>query len=102
MEWPTHATGWAFKNNLSAALIEKYGIAYDPTSNRVYLPRWKHTSAASPSVHDLMGYQLRNTDPALDVPKYLTVVSDEDRGYTMMYGSVDQPPTDPKPIVVIV
>ena len=104
LEWPTHATGWAFKNNLSAALIAQYNIGYDPSTNRVYLPRYKHTSAAKPSgmAVNLMGYQLRNTDPALDVPKYLTVVSDEDKGYTMMYGIVEGPTADTKPIVVIV
>lgn len=87
-DWPIHATAWAMKGKLSGSLCKDYGIQYDPSSNRVYLPRYLHTSMTPPHTGDLMGYQLRNTDPYVSGPKYLTVVTDKDRGYTLLQGKV--------------
>lgn len=104
LDWPVHATAWAFKSGLSSDLCKLYAIQYDPTSNRVYLPRYQYTSSKKDPIRDLRGYQLRNTDPALNVPKYTTVVADTDKGYTMMYGTASSSGIDlsHKPIVVVV
>ncbi len=88
MLWPTHATAWALKGKLTPQLCRDYNILFDPSSNRVYLPRYKSFAAAPPLGGVLKGYQLRNTDLDLSVPKYLTVVTDDDRGYSIMYGKV--------------
>lgn len=84
--WPTHAIGWAFKNKLNSVLVHQYGLQYDASSERVYIPRYSRV-AKGVETPELTGYQLRNTDAHLDVPKYLTVVGENDKGYTMMYGS---------------
>ncbi len=88
MLWPTHATAWALKGKLSSTLCQTYNIQFDPSSNRVYLPRYKSFAASAPLGGELKGYQLRNTDPGLRVPKYLTVATDDDRGYSIIYGKV--------------
>ncbi len=88
MLWPTHATAWALKGKLTPQLCRDYNILFDPSSNRVYLPRYCSFTGAVPLGGVLRGYQLRNTDPGLTVPKYLTVVTDDDRGYSIMYGNV--------------
>ncbi len=88
MLWPTHAIAWALKGKLTPQLCRDYNILFDPSSNRVYLPRYKSCAASAPLGGELRGYQLRNTDPGLNVPKYLTVVADDDRGYTILYGKV--------------
>lgn len=84
--WPTHALAWAYRGHLDMTLVSKYGIAYDSSSDRVYIPRY-YVTADQLTTPRLTGYQLRNTDAIRDVPKYLTVVSDADQGYTVMYGS---------------
>jgi hypothetical protein len=79
-DWPVDGIAWAFKNKLNQALITKYDIQYDVNTNRVYLPRYR--GVFGDSCQNLMGYQLRNVDPCLKAPKYLTVVDSTDRGFT--------------------
>lgn len=87
-DWPVHAQGWVYKAKMDSVLIEKYGFQYDPTSDRVFIPRFKRTTHLYGN--SLQAYQLRNTDPHKpNAPKYLTVCSPEDNGYTMMYNTKD-------------
>ena len=96
--WPTHALGWMYKNKCNSKIMEAYGIQYDPSSDRVFIPRHKQTTKQF--CHNLQAYQLRNTDAKKDVPKYLTVCSEDDNGHTIMYGECDS--SMPSPLVVIV
>ncbi len=97
-DWPVHAQGWVYKNKMNAPLMEGYGLAYDPSSDRVYIPRYKQTTKLLG--HNLQAYQLRNTDSKKNIPKYLTVCSEEDNGHTIMYGETHS--DMPSPIMVIV
>lgn len=73
-EWPTEAIAWRIRANLDSDVCEGLGIAYDPSSHRVYLPMWDTLPVPAPQ---LEGYQLRRlTDRG---PKYLTAVKNSDR-----------------------
>lgn len=76
-DWPVDAQAWAYKNNLHAALLLNSGIAYDPNTNRVYLPR-------RGLFNQLMGYQLRKVSEGKG-PKYLTVSDPDFKGFTVLY-----------------
>ncbi|KKL85661.1 hypothetical protein LCGC14_1952520 [marine sediment metagenome] len=86
--WPMLAQAWAYKNKLDSDLGRTYGIAYDPSSDRVYLPRydWMSMDQKGTDGHfgSLTGYQLRNVDPKSKRPKYYTVVTHDDPGYTLL------------------
>jgi hypothetical protein len=81
-DWPVDAVAWAFKNRLNQQLVTQYNIQYDPSTNRVYMPRYKFVFGTS--CQQLTGYQLRNTTPNINAPKYLTVVGSADSGFTTM------------------
>ena len=86
--WPTPAKGWAIKNNLAQGLISRYGIAHDPSTNRVYLPRYRtvRKNQSTGVIHNLglCGYQLRNVDGTRG-PKYLTASHPtQDDGFTCL------------------
>jgi hypothetical protein len=86
--WPTKAKGWAIKNKLTAGLIRTYGIAHDPSTNRVYLPRHRivRKNQSNGVIHNLglCGYQLRNVDGTRG-PKYLTASHPiHDDGFTCL------------------
>ena len=86
--WPTPAKGWAIKNNLNPGLIARYSIAHDPSTNRVYLPRFRtvRKNQSNGVIHnlDLCGYQLRNVDGTRG-PKYLTASHPtRDDGFTCL------------------
>lgn len=100
IDWPVHAQAWAYKGKLDSVLVAKYGIEYDVNSDRVYLPRFKATT--HPHVHNLQAYQLRNTDPKKNVPKYLTVCSETDNGYTIMYSSNATPPSETESNILVI
>jgi hypothetical protein len=78
--WPTAAQAWAFKNKLDQLLVDKYGLAYDVSTDRVYIPR--HRWVVNGRFGDLNGYQLRNVEPSKYQPKYLTVLHERDLGFT--------------------
>ena len=85
-DWPLLAQAWAFKGRLNKNLIRGYGIAYDPSSDRVYIPRYDWCSKHGDTYYfgDLKGYQLRNVDPSNKVPKYLTVTATDDIGFSKL------------------
>jgi hypothetical protein len=78
-DWPMSAQAWAIKSRISGALISKYRIAYDPSSNRVYLPRYTYYTHGVPARLD--GYQLRNIEKNKE-PKYYTVSRSNSKGFT--------------------
>lgn len=94
MDWPVEHRAWAFQNKLSLSWCINYGLAYDPTTDRVYLPRYdvvcRGNDEAVPRSRVrytrglLKGYQLRNVYKDRRTPKYLTVTADTDKGYTMI------------------
>ena len=90
-EWTQDAQVWAYQNGLDQLDVEAYNISQDPTSGRVYLPRYDFFGATTGGLI-LKGYQLRKTDPQRIGPKYLTVTATDDFGYTVLQqGAVPEP-----------
>jgi len=85
-DWPLLAQAWAFRGKLNKNLIKGYGIAYDPSSDRVYIPRYDWHSKHGDTYYfgDLKGYQLRNVDASSKRPKYLTVTATDDTGFSLL------------------
>ena len=102
--WPMLAQVWAYKNKLTTVLLKMYGIAYDPSSDRVYLPRydWMSLDTKGTDVYfgDLIGYQLRNVDPTSKGPKYYTVTVPDDPGYTLLKNDYDPIRPDQRAVLV--
>ena len=76
-DWPIDAQAWAISRRLDQVLLDKYSIAYDPTSDRVYLPKLEGT--------ELMGYQLRAIHEGQQ-PKYYTVSDPDAKSWTTFLG----------------
>jgi hypothetical protein len=83
-EWPTYAQSWAMNNKLADGLLSKYNIAFDPSTDRVYLPRYRIVG----DMTSLCGYQLRIVTGK--GPKYITVSSRDDPGYSLIHKVSDQ------------
>ena len=79
--WPTNAKSWAYSNHIDQVDIDHSGIAYDPSSDRVYLPRYYNLWMDDLTSSHLKGYQLRNINNN-NQPKYFTVTKSDDLGYT--------------------
>lgn len=75
-DWPTYAQAWAYSRRLAQVDTHKYGIKFDPSSDRVYLPRYEHIQMGGDK-GELIGYQLRNVaSHNKRQAKYLTVSKD--------------------------
>ncbi len=75
-DWPIEAISWRINKSLSETQCVLCGIAYDPSTHRVYLPQWDHLEDGM--VQDssvLTGYQLRKLQG--EGPKYLTAQKDK-------------------------
>ena len=79
--WPTAAKQWRIQKGLDPDQCEDYGIKYDPTTHRIYLPIYRHMDGAINT--DLIGYQLRVLDGK--GPKYLTAQIEQD---TVLYSII--------------
>jgi len=75
-DWPLLAQAWAFKGRLNKNLIKGYGIAYDPSSDRVYIPRYDWISKSGDTYSN-------------KVPKYLTVTATDDTGFSLLKAERD-------------
>lgn len=84
-DWPALAKAWAYKNYLSKDVADRFNIQYDPSSNRVYLPRYE---GWAPRVHTgkLLGYQLRALDKHSG-PKYITAALPDVPSWTFIHPS---------------
>lgn len=80
--WPIEARAWAIKNHLKNEDVQKYRIGHDPSTNRVYLPRYEKVTTNG--VYDLIGYQLRKVDES-NGPKYLTVAKDGTPSFSVLH-----------------
>jgi len=79
--WPTVADTWRVQKRLTPNQCLDYGIYYDASSHRVYLPVYRHVTRGI--VDELLGYQLRQLDGK--GPKYLTAQIEQDTVlYTVM------------------
>ena len=96
--WPSAAQSWLYSNGLGQADVDTYGIAYDPTTDRVYLPRWDVVRAGSTSDSTLAGYQLRALH-GYHRPKYLTGQRKDAKNYTIIAGRSKQNITEMKLIL---
>jgi len=77
-EWPTMAQQWRISMKLDVWDCEAIGIAYDPATNRIYMPQWTDVHNGGPqATATLQGYQLRNLTNY--GPKYLTAHADKER-----------------------
>lgn len=82
VQWPAPAQAWRYKKGPSKKMCEQYGIQYDPSSERVYLPRYAQWDMRGRSNTPLIGYQLRSLNGVGS--KYLTVHKDGEPGYTKL------------------
>ena len=74
-EWPPAAQAWLMMAGVGKTVSSWYGIAYDPSCDRMYLPIY----TAAPE-GEYLGYQLRSLDK-LQGPKYLTALKNNDQSY---------------------
>ena len=81
-DWPVSCQAWAANNGISPMRATTWLIAYDPTTDRVFIPRYDWQDGTS--IGKLMGYQLRNCDPDKITPKYLTTTRSADKGFTVL------------------
>src|SRR5210317_212752 len=84
-EWPTAAKAWCYKNKLTQADLLTYNIAYDPNSDRVYLPRYDVVPNGG-----LIGYQLRRLHDSKYEPKYITAQQKDSAGYSFILPDQDE------------
>lgn len=85
-DWPTAAKIWAFNNSLTSNLCYAWGIAYDPNTNKIYIPRYdimQHSGGNG----ELIGYQLRLIEGR--GAKYTTVQTPDSNGWTAIAFSED-------------
>lgn len=81
-DWTVNAQVWAMSNGLADHHIRGWHIAQDPTSGRVYLPRYR--SMYYWKAHEgYNGYQLRNVEGNRGA-KYITAHTSDDPGFTEM------------------
>jgi hypothetical protein len=73
--WPGVAHNWRIKVGLDGDQCNKYGIKYDPSSDRLYLPRYK--------AGKLIGYQLKALH-TWQRPKYYTVTDQSTPQWTQI------------------
>lgn len=76
-EWPADAISWRYKMSLHIAMIDALGIAYDPSTHRIYLPMWRTIKLNGPKTEcsNLIGYQLRRLSDRGS--KYITALQDK-------------------------
>lgn len=86
--WTTDAYAWFIYSNLTFGEVKAYGIALDPSTGRVYLPRYGILTEKSRGA--LNGYQLRKVTKDKG-PKYLTARIENDPGYTILCGKLSSP-----------
>ncbi len=86
VDFPTHAQAWVLQNRLSQEDLSMYGIAFDTSSDRVYLPHYASVHPSSDVRAGQHGYQLRLTHGT--GPKYTTVRHEDSLGYTMIRPTV--------------
>ena len=96
INWPTIAKAWAIKNKITQTVVDSYLLGYDPSTNRIYLPRYASTQIEPMKFGSFNGYQLRLLEG--EGPKYLTVISKKDKGYSALQWD----PTENHPSAIIV
>ena len=84
--FPVHARAW-YMNNVPNDLGTWWGYAYDPSTDRVYIPRWGEAHRSN-KPHDLVGYQLRRLSGGSG-PKYITVQRQDAKQYTFIHPDFD-------------
>ena len=84
--WPADAHAWALQRNLSQVDFDWYGIKYDPSSDRIYIPKYHSMDRRKQNQGKLVGYQLRNLGNY--GPKYITVNEKDAKNW--MYIHPDQ------------
>ena len=81
--WPTHAKSWYYAN-VPLSLGKWWGYKYDPSTDRVYIPRWKYAGRRESTPKDLVGYQLRDLT-GRGRPKYITAQRKDMDQYSFIY-----------------
>ena len=71
-DWPMLAVKWRIQKGLSKNDCINYGLAYDPSSNRIYIPIYQTIERHTCKLRNLIGYQLR--DISNQQPKYITAM----------------------------
>ncbi len=92
-EWPTEAKHWALSRQMGYDTLKKYKIKYDPSSQRVFLPRGDFRESEWDNVR---GYQLRDLHG--QGSKYLTAQEDNTYGWSTLWPH----PTEPSGRYVVI
>lgn len=82
--WPTAAQSWAFTKGIYQTDADWYHIKYDPSTDRVYLPRWDHLDRTDDDRGALVGYQLRSLH-GYARPKYMTAQRKDAENFTFIH-----------------
>jgi len=82
-DFTIHGRSWAITNKVTQAMLDDYRIAMTG-EGKVYIPRYDEQGFFT-------GYQLRNVTPNTREPKYTTILSDRDRGYSFVHSNVNHP-----------
>ena len=82
--WPTAAKAWAYSRKLHSDTLSWWGIKYDPSTDRIYIPRWDVLDRKGTNQPTLIGYQLRKIHD-YQQPKYITAQKQDAQGWTFVY-----------------
>lgn len=85
-QMPIYAAAWLIKANISQTDVNKFGIGFNPSTDRIVLPRY--TFVNNNNKGTLWGYQERLLTG--QGPKYINVSSKENPGYTFITGELDR------------
>ena len=77
--WDIYGRSWAMVNKITQPMLTANNISQTP-EGKIYIPRYNECGFFT-------GYQLRNVQPNNRQPKYTTILSDRDRGYSV-FGSI--------------
>lgn len=82
--WPMDVKAWQFSRCLTHNDVHWWGIKYDPSTDRIYIPRWDVLDRKEKDTGNLIGYQLRKVHE-YQQPKYITAQKEDAQGWTFIY-----------------
>jgi len=82
-DWDTPANVWRTQQALTKIEVELYGIAVDPSTDRVFLPQYDMIDVKHHATGTINGYQLRRVQGY--GTKYLNSKRETFKGYTRMH-----------------
>lgn len=84
IDWPVYGKSWAYQRGLKKKTCGLYHIQYDPSSDRIYLPRADFHDG---HMDNYRGYQLRALNKG---SKYTTVQKDNTEGWSTVHSGTSK------------